>query len=109
MSHNVGSDGWAAPQCEITVPVSTRAKALVLKLEYPGWPGIGEHVQIALRDESSRIVHAVLNQGMNEVVFPYSGNLSHVTLKIESDHSFKLPAPDSRLCSFRIATITARE
>jgi len=109
LSHNVGSDGWAAPQCEITVPVSTRAKALVLKLEYPGWPGIGEHVQIALRDGSSRIVHAVLNQGMNEVVFPYSGNLSHVTLKIESDHSFKLPAPDSRLCSFRIATITARE
>ena len=105
IASNVGSDGWTSPNAEITIPVSENTHALLLKLEYPGWAGIASHANLIIHDQDNHVIYAVLNQGINEMIIPCKEGLRVLTLHLETDSSFKLPAPDLRLCSFRLLAI----
>jgi len=108
ISNHVGYDGWANPSCAITIPVSDTTKQLVFNLEYPGWPGVQKHAKLSLKDDLNHVSDFILNAGLNEIVVPVNYAQHQVTLKLESNQKFTLPAPDSRECAFRIISIRPR-
>jgi hypothetical protein len=106
LASHIGSDGWAGQNAEITIPVSTATHSLILKIEYPGWEGIAKYVNLTIHDQQNNAIRTVLNQGMNVIRVPCNVGLSKITLRLETNVSFTLPAPDLRRCAFRLVSLT---
>jgi len=106
LATHIGSDGWASSTSEITIPVSAITSKVTLNLEYPGWQGIPSRNRLTLRDQHNRLTEVILNPGLNTIVLPCKAGSNHLSLHLESDHSFTLPAPDLRVCAFRLVSIT---
>ena len=108
LASHIGSDGWASSDSVITIPVASKTKSIIFKLEYPGWIGIASHAKINLRLNDRPSKQIVLNQGINEIVLPCELGSHQIQVSFETDQPFTLPAPDLRQCAFRLLSITPR-
>lgn len=108
IAKNVSQDGWARAFSDVTIPLAQTTQELVLKVEYPGWQDLPQQAEINISDQFNHTTRILLHKGINEIVVPSVKGSHQLNLRFASKKSFTLPAPDLRICAFRLIAITSR-
>ena len=100
-------DGWASRIARLVVPSANPATGLELELEFPGWAA-AETANFVFTLNGRTVYSETLTRGVYKTVrIPLDAGRDN-EIVLESNVDFPLPAPDSRVRSYRIVKMNLR-
>ena len=104
-SPGVDQDGWMARSATLVLPAASTPRELALRLEYPNWGSAKETTLHAQLDSTAPIDQSLAPGQYLTLRLRVPPSTVPVTLRLETDGDFPLPAPDPRRRACRLLQV----